>query len=200
VTSNQSNYIDPWQDAMRSGLINGRPYSEPCIMVYNLYVKKFLAEYVEINLTHYKRAITLIPIHQFAKRLKLYEALNCFVRYLIDEGQMDEQYINEVKKYKPRRHLPPKKITVDERGLEALLAVCENKMERLLIILLSQTGLRVTEAANLELSDIDFERRILTVKLAKWGKTRRVGLMEPVIEVIQIICPIVRQAYRRASF
>lgn len=185
MDSPQLQAVTAWQDAMRSGLLNGRPYSESSIEVYGLYVEKFLVEYNEINLTHYKTAITRIPVQHFAKRLKLYEAINCFVRYLVEENIMDDQYLKDVKKYKPRRHLPPKKITVDQMGLECLLTVCTNEMERLLIILLSQTGLRVTEAANLELTDLDLERRILTVKLAKWGKTRRVGLTEPVIQAIQ---------------
>lgn len=62
---------------------------------------------------------------------------------------------------------------------------CTNNLERLLVILLSQTGLRVTEAANLELGDLDFDRQILTVRIAKWGKTRRVGLTEQVIHALQ---------------
>jgi site-specific recombinase XerD len=184
-----SEYLAAWKDAMRFGLLNGRPYSDACIKTYSLYVEKFLAECGEIKLEHYKTTLTRIPVNQFAKRLKLYEAINCFARYLVEEQVMDDQYLQSVKKYKPRRHLPPKKITVDQTGLESLLMVCTNNLERLFIILLSQTGLRVTEAANLELSDLDFERRILTVRLAKWGKTRRVGLTEQVIQAIQAYLP-----------
>jgi integrase len=93
--------------------------------------------------------------------------------------------LTETKKFKPRRHLPERKITVDQKGMDKLMEACQSSLERLLVILLSQTGLRVSEAANLRLEDIDFENRFLTVKLAKWGKTRRVGLTTSVIAAIQ---------------
>lgn len=183
--TSQIDYVPAWETAMQCGLLNGRPYSASCIQIYVIYVHQFLAEYGEIRLEHYKTAMACIPVARFAKRLKLYEALNCFARFLTEEGILDGQYLKDVKKYKPRRHLPAKKITVDQMDLERLVEVGNNDLERLLIILLSQTGLRATEAANLELNDLDLERRILTVRLAKWGKTRRVGLTEPVIQAIR---------------
>lgn len=181
----QIDYIQAWKDAMRYGLMAGRPYSESCMHTYSLYVKQFLAEYGEVSLINFKKAMIQIPIVQFAKRLKLYEALNCFARYLIEEKAMDASYIQEVKRFKPKRHLPPKKTTVDQSGLEKLLNVTQNPLDRLIVILLSQTGLRVTEAASLLLNDLDLEKKVLTVRLAKWGKTRRVGLTDITVEAIQ---------------
>jgi integrase len=183
--SSQLAYLSPWKDAMRYGLMAGRPYSESCIHTYSLYVRQFLEEYGEVSLVNFKKAMLTIPITQFAKRLKLYEALNCFARYLMEEQVMDAAYITDVKRFKPKRHLPPKKTTVDQSGLEKLVAVTQNPLDRLIVILLSQTGLRVTEAASLLISDLDLERKVLTVRLAKWGKTRRVGLTDVTVEAIR---------------
>lgn len=182
-------YIEAWEEAMRFGLMAGRPYSEVCIKTYKLYVQHFLDEYGDISIENYKKTLLKIPIEHFAKRLKLYEALNCFVRFLAQENLMEESYLTEVKRYKPRRHLPPKKTTVDQKGIQKLLEVCSKPLDRLLIILLSQTGLRVSEAASLKLNDVDLEKKILTVRIAKWGKTRRVGLSEEVVIAIKEYLP-----------
>lgn len=68
--------------------------------------------------------------------------------------------------------------------MDALLSVCQNAEERLIITLLSQTGLRASEACGLVISDINFEKRFIVVRYAKWGKTRRVGLPQQVADAI----------------
>lgn len=180
-----SKYTKRWEQAMRCGLMRGRPYSEPCIATYMYYVDWFLKTYHIISVPQFKQAMMHIPITNFAKRLKLYEAINCFVRYLNDENVIQPGYLEEVKKYKPKRHLPIQKKVVDEVGIEKLLAVCKTPVERMVIHLLSQTGLRATEAGNLLLEDVDLEKGYLVVKVAKWGKTRRVGLTAKAKESIE---------------
>jgi len=180
-----SAYLSGWEDAMRFGLMGGRPFSEISIKTYLYYAQWFLEQYQELSIEHLKKVLLSIPVENFAKRLKLYQALTSFAKYLEQEGINTDSYLNQAKKFRPKRHLPEKKLTVDQKGIEALLGSCESPLEHLLVILLSHTGLRVNEAANLKLEDIDFDKQFLTVKLAKWGKTRRVGLQAKVIEAIQ---------------
>ena len=51
--------------------------------------------------------------------------------------------------------------------------------------LLSVTGLRLGEARNLELEDVDLEARLLTIRNAKFGKSRLVPLHESSCGVLQ---------------
>lgn len=178
-------YLPDWKDAMRFGLMGGRPFSEVSVRTYAHYTECFLQEYGCLSVDNLKKALLSIPIEHFAKRLKLFQSLASFARYLIQEDALDEGYIQNSKKFRPRRHLPERKITVDQKGLDKLLEASQSALERLIVILLSQTGLRVNEAANLRIEDIDFENKVLTVRLAKWGKTRRVGLSTAVISAIQ---------------
>jgi integrase/recombinase XerD len=178
-------YLDSWLQAMEYGLLGGRPYSQQCIRIYAHYVGEFLKTHHQLSVDNLNAVLLSIPVIHFAKRLKIYEALNCFARYLIQEGHLEADYLVTVKPFKPKRHLPPRKITVDQKGIEALLAACQNSAERLIIILLSQTGLRAAEACNLVLSDINFEKRFIQVRYAKWGKSRRVGLPNQVAEAIE---------------
>ncbi|WP_373533057.1 tyrosine-type recombinase/integrase [Vampirovibrio sp.] len=181
----QVEYVSGWEDAMRFGLLGGRPFSEICIKTYLFYTQGFLEQYGELTVDNLKQVLLSIPVEHFAKRQKLYQALACFARYLEQEGVNMDLYLAQAKKFRPRRHLLEKKHTVDQKGLNALLGACESPLEHLLVTLLSQTGLRVNEAANLKLDDIDFDKQSLAVRLAKWGKTRRVGLQSKVIEALQ---------------
>lgn len=100
-------HVANWKRDMRTGLLNGRVYSDSCISTYSFYVGGHINQYGRPTIANFKQALSEIPVHQFAKRLKYYEALNCYMRYLKDEGILEESnYIEEVKKYKPKRHLP----------------------------------------------------------------------------------------------
>ncbi len=185
VMKPQKEYVPGWEDAMRFGLLGGRPFSEICIKTYLFYTQGFLEQYGELTVDNLKQMLLSIPVEHFAKRQKLYQALASFARYLEQEGLNLDIDWAQARKFRPKRHLPEKKHTVDQKGLDALLGACESPLEHLLVTLLSQTGLRVNEAANLKLADIDFDQQSLAVRLAKWGKTRRVGLQSKVIEALQ---------------
>lgn len=182
-------YVDTWLQALRHGLFNGRPYSEHCIDLYDYQINWYFARFDEVSVTNFKQSLMQIPIEQFAKRLKLFEAVNCFAKFLIQEGILDESVPEQLKKFKPRRHLPPKKVSVDQAGIDRLLTACTTPIDKLLIVLLSQTGLRASEAAGLKLEDLQLDKRYLVVTRAKWGKTRRVGLTPAVIQAIEEFLP-----------
>lgn len=170
------NHVSHWEAAMRCGLMGGRPFSEPCVQTYLLYINWFLGKYEAITVESVKEVLLTVPVEHFAKRLKIYEAIRCFARYLIDQDALDSVFLENVRRFKPRRHIPPKKITVDEPSIEKLLQFCDTPLDTIIVELLSQTGLRVTEACQLKLEDLHLEKGYLIVQRAKWGKTRRVGL------------------------
>jgi len=58
------------------------------------------------------------------------------------------------------------------------------KRDRLIILLLYGTGLRVSEVCNLKIKDIDFNRGVLTVKGGKGAKDRIVPLSGPLLKEI----------------
>ncbi len=171
-----SELLEEWKQAMACGLIGGRPFSQSTVEVYLLYVGDFLEQFNEVSIGHLKKMLLKTPVEQFAKRYKIFQAIQCFAGYLVEEGVLEADYLTQSKQYIPRRHLPPKKITVSDKGIDALLEKSTTGQDRLIVELLALTGLRVSEAANLRVSDIDLENGFLVVRLAKWGKTRRVGL------------------------
>jgi integrase/recombinase XerD len=178
-------YLPAWKKAMEYGLLGGRPFSAPTRMVYGLYADGFFDVHEELNLFTLKQALMSVPVERFAKRNKIFQALCSFARFLVQEELMEPGFLEKAKPYQPKRHLPPKKTTVSEVGVEALLQACQNEQQRLIVILLSQTGLRVSEAAALSWEDINLGERTLRVRLAKWGKSRRVGISQKLLSAFE---------------
>ncbi|MBK8190379.1 MAG: hypothetical protein IPK79_08005 [Vampirovibrionales bacterium] len=133
-------HLGYWEAAMRCGLMGGRPFSEGSIKNYVLYARWYLNAYEELDLAHVKTVMLTAPVGQFAKRLKIYESLRCLGKYLIEQGELDAEFLKQMGKYKPRRYLPPRKLTVDESGIERLLTFCDKPLDRIIVELLSQTG------------------------------------------------------------
>lgn len=185
-----SSYLQPWISAMRYGLLDGRPFSEVVIGTYSHYAAWFLKEYEGLSLENLQTALTTIPVVHFAKRQKLFQALSCLAKFLVTKNALETSFIQGIKRLRPRRHLPARKFSVDQAGLDSLLNACKDPLDHLIVILLSQTGLRATEAISLKLDDLNLEKRILTVRQAKWGKSRRIGLSSSTIETLQAYLPL----------
>lgn len=178
-------YIERWCSAMRAGFINGRPFSQETVKTYRYYVTWFTTKYGNISEKTVRNALMSISPEHFAKREKIHRALVCFSKYLIDENVMAAVVVSKIKNISLKRHTPPKRTVISEMELSSLLAVCQNSLDVLIVRLLVSTGLRSSEACNLQMKDIDISGAILTVRLAKWGKTRRVGLTPNAIDAIQ---------------
>ncbi len=80
---------------------------------------------------------------------------------------------------KPSHHVRtgrplPKKLTGDE--VRRLFAVISNEMDRALFLLMLRCGLRVSEAARLKVTEVDWEQEAIVVRQGKGRKDRRVYL------------------------
>ena len=171
-------YLDAWGNAMGNGLIDGRPFSPETLKKYQGYMTWFLKKYGQLSIKTLVLEMGSIGVDHFAKKNDLYQAAVCFVKYLILEGALPESFMEDLKKrkLKPKRHRPPKRLTVKETDIQRLINACKNKLDRLIIILLASTGLRASEACRLTIGDLDFEEDCINIRLAKWGKTRKVGI------------------------
>jgi integrase/recombinase XerD len=173
---NHQDLIPKWEKSMKLGVLTGKAFSPRTIKTYSYYTKAFFEKQESLTVDSLKNALMKIPPNHFAKRLKVYESLVCFGRFLSTESILPGCFIEEVKCLRPKRHLPPKRQTVREDDLQKLYDGCQSPQDVALVTLLSSTGLRASEACALVVADIDFQDGVLTVQCGKGGKRRQVGL------------------------
>jgi site-specific recombinase XerD len=176
--------VKPWITAMQRGLITGKPFSSVTIRDYDYYVGQFLAAQPAVSLSALQTELLKTPIHQYGKRFKLYKAVVCFAKYLIREEAIDRAFLEEVKPLYPKRHLPPKRLTVDEEDINKLIDAAKTPFQRMMVVVLGSTGIRVSEAAALRWEDVDLPGQSLTVRLGKGNKSRPIGLSLLVVAVL----------------
>lgn len=178
-------FLEPWKSAMILGLMTGRAFSSRTVDDYWHYVSNYFNKQDTLSLEGLKSGLASIAPAQIAKRQHFYKALVCLGKYLISEGALDSDFPAMAKPLFPKRHLPPRRHCVSEEQLASLWSHCRDNQDRLILCLLSSTGLRALEACSLKWEDVDLDKGILTVKLAKGGKTRRVGMNAQLIEILK---------------
>jgi integrase len=175
----------PWLDSLEKGLLTGKVFSQRTIGDYRVYVERFLQQYPRLSVETLRKELGSLPPERFATREKVFKALVCFGKYLVQERCLDEGFLIESKPLCPKRHKPPRRTSVDDTGLEALLNACETPLETLIITLLANTGIRASEACQIRPTDVDIANGCLFIRHGKGGKDRKVGLSTLVIEAIQ---------------
>ena len=117
-------------------------------------------------------------------------ALKGFFRFLVENEQLERDPAHVLRTPKKREALPD---VLDRRELSRLLHAVERddvwerhfpgkrERDRLLLALFAYAGLRRSELLGLDWDDVDFERRLLTVRKAKGGRQRVVPI-HPALE------------------
>ena len=119
---------------MVKGTLTGKVFSQRTIDDYTRYGKLYFLKYQKVSTYSLKKELMAIPAASFAKREHYYKAILCLGRFLVQEGALDDGFLEEMKALYPKRHLPPKRITVNEADISTLLDVCETTQERLIVI------------------------------------------------------------------
>ena len=101
-------------------------------------------------------------------------ALKNLYRWATAEGEVQENPIDRVNVAKPN---PPAPDVLPEADLKRLLKACQGqdfyaRRDLALVRIMLATGLRVSEACDLTLADLDLRNRIVTVRHGKGDKAR----------------------------
>ena len=194
-------FQDEWILWSRNGLLVGKPLSENTIDTNRRYLnfflnnipRRFKAEPV-ISLDNLRDVFSQTDPKSFSVRDNTYKTVRSFVRFLIAKKQATESLLNELKKAKPRRVYPAKKLHCTLEQFEKLLEEagkkyhCQSDYDVLLnvatIATIGFTGLRASELINLRLQDVDLINRKLFVYLGKGKKNRFVGISNRLYEIL----------------
>jgi len=117
------------------------------------------------------------------KRVKLssYIQAICALRFFYQNTLHRRIEIDRIPLPRYEKKLP---IILSQAEVKALLEAPRNLKHRAMLATMYGAGLRVSEVANLRVSDLDRERRVIWVRGGKGHKDRQVMLAEPLREVL----------------
>ncbi len=151
-------------------------YSQYTLKMYTFFVRKFL-EWSKGEISEEK-------IRKFMRRLLLDENYSSNSLYLCSEALKKFLEVNGMKELADKIEAPkrpkalPKYLTEEEIG--AMLSKAKERSLRDYIVLglLAYTGMRVSELCNLNLEDLELEKRVIHIRGGKGKKDRIVILPE----------------------
>jgi len=95
--------------------------------------------------------------------------INCFFGWLVDNEYLNRNPAKTLRPHKvPKHKLPPLK----QIELETFRNACQTDRERALVDFLFSTGCRISEAANANLEDLNWQDRAFHIKHGKGDKER----------------------------
>jgi integrase/recombinase XerD len=83
------------------------------------------------------------------------------------------------------RRLKQLPVVLDKQEVESLFTVTKNLKHRAILMLIYSSGLRLTEAAHLKVTDIDSKRMLIRIKQGKGRKDRYTILSKAALEVLR---------------
>ncbi|NQY81339.1 MAG: tyrosine-type recombinase/integrase [Candidatus Caenarcaniphilales bacterium] len=185
--------INQWLTALGDGTFNGKVYSPRTIEIYQYAMGRYLKLIGTnpckplISKDHLKNIYSSLSVAMYATKQKIYDALICFSKFLLEKEHLTECELKEISNFKPKRYFPPQKITLSEKEinyiLEAIKTMKGNSeydklLTKTLIILLKETGLRASELCNLKKKDVNLSESQIYIWNGKGNKHRRVGITE----------------------
>lgn len=200
--SSYSELFNNWLSAQRTGLINGKIYSEKTIEANVLGIKNFWRySGLSPNIKHFNaetliRTLSKYPIDHVKRKCSYTskehtkKGMLCFVKFLIIEKLMTRSSLEQFTSVKIRRLYEPRKTKLRQSQIGEFLKAInkvhtigtyDNSLSKIMVALLVYTGLRKSELLNLTVSDIYLSERFLLVREGKGKKSRKVGLLPEII-------------------
>ncbi len=178
-----------------------RRYSDRTCSIYSEVLQSFVdfcdgSE--DFGVTLNVNSVRAYEVYLFDKRklsartvIQHLSVLSSFSRFLIREGVLQSNPVHLVKRPKQEKRLP---VFYKEQSMEAYFestkgdpefGTYEQKLNRLIISILSCCGLRRSELISLNVASVDFNRQALRVK-GKGDKMREIPLLPSLCEEISL--------------
>jgi integrase/recombinase XerC len=116
-------------------------------------------------------------------RVRKLAALRKFFTFLEENHLISANPANTVKG--ARREEKEPGILYKEQYKALLYEASDHPRDYAIIMTFLQTGIRLSELANLTIDDVDFEHKILTVRQGKGKKDRRIPLVDEVVKALR---------------
>lgn len=130
---------------------------------------------------HLKRYMLYCTINLKLSENTLHSRLNA-LKFYFEQVLLREKFFWEIPR--PKKHLILPKV-LGEREITGLFNALTNKKHKAILFTAYSAGLRVSEAVNLKLKDIDSDRMQLLIEKAKGKKDRYVTLSPVLLDVLR---------------
>jgi len=139
--------------------------------------------------------ISSFPVESYSNRHNTFYSVHSLARFLVNLGELDEPYLLKLKKFRPRRVIPPKRTAIrNQEMLELLRSAITLEdfrtnwkclVTKTIVEMLTCTGLRNSELCQLRLSDVSIEKCVIQVYLGKGRKNRQIGVSKSLLPYLQ---------------
>jgi len=164
-TLNHSN----WKNLLLDEL-NLKGYSKKTISAYVFHVNKF----VESGLSPREFLLNLIDRGKSKESVRVAGfAIKFYLSIKAKQNEEINRIIEKTLNLKRDKNLP---VILSKKEIENMIICTKNFGHRTIIMLLYSSGMRASEITNLRWEDVDFNRNIIHIKLAKGSKDRIVML------------------------
>ncbi len=184
IQLNHIEKVEPWITEMKNGVLYSSAFSDRTIKEYVRIITKVL-QHGDMSIDLYESYLSSIPHSQYASREKAYKAIVCFAKYLIKKKALTIEVLNEIKSYRPRGNPKPKRDVLTQAELNDLLSYQLELLDRLIIELLVNTGMRASEACNIKIKNVNMSKNEILLERRKGGKPQLIGAPSHVFKLIQ---------------
>lgn len=177
-------YIDEWVQWREAGLYV-RPWSKTYKRVQLIQLNLYFKKYKMVSHTNLAEWLSEIPPEKHSNRKDRHAAVSSLAKYLSLKDIISQEECIKIKGIYPKKPpgYQPDQRVIYEEDLNALLIEAskghssyQKLLNQTMLIFLSETGLRVSEACNLTREDIRFsddpKQAFIKVKNGKGGKSR----------------------------
>ena len=149
------------------------------------------------HVTNFSRHFNRSPSHLGKREIKEYllyllrrkkvssSTVNlCFsaLKFLYAKTLRREGVMEKIPRLRSTKKLP---VVLERQEVESLFSVTENLKHRAILMLIYSSGLRLTEASHLKVTDIDSKRMVLRIREGKGRKDRYTLLSTVVLELLR---------------
>ena len=114
-------------------------------------------------------------------KLNYYKAITVFVHWLRKAGYLNDDPLFRVDKPKSAKRILP---SVTTEQVDTLIGIAENLRDKCIISLLADSGMRLTEMANMRPKDIDWRNYTITI-IGKGNKQRKAPFTKRSAKLLQ---------------
>lgn len=163
-----------------------RHYSSSTVKTYLHCLKQYLAFAEAQQLEPSEVSTAKAFLHGVVRRKLAKSTVNQYINaikyYLEHFLQQEKQYFYELERPIKDRRLPK---VLSKEEVKAILRCTQNLKHRAILSLLYAQGLRIGEALDMKLSDVDSQRMVLHIRKGKGCKDRDVPLSPKILELLR---------------